>query len=184
MANCGLKEEDFYRLYHPQHGGALFYKSTFDRQYGHGNLFYKSGFSRQHGHGIGGIFGAIGRRLLPFLKNIVWPSAKKAISRVAVDVLENNRDWKESVKEQGLEALKGIGANIMNQSGTGIRRRRRVSNNSIRIKPKRRRTRKKSKVRKSVKNKKSKKKRKPKQKRKTVKRLKRKPKFINIFDQE
>jgi hypothetical protein len=177
--NCGLKEEDFFRIYHPQRGGAIgldgetFYRSTFGRQLGHGGLYYKSSFGRQHGHGIGGIFVAIGRRLMPFIKNIIWPSAKKALSKVAVDVLDNNRPWKEAVKEGGLEALKDIGSNIMNQSGSGIRRRRRKRRRSaIGTKSK--------KAKYCIIKKKKKSKVKP--KKKTTRKVKKKPKFVNIFD--
>jgi hypothetical protein len=51
------ENEQFFRLYNPQYGA------------GSDNLvFYKPNLIRQKGYGLGGIFGAIGRKLLPFKK--------------------------------------------------------------------------------------------------------------------
>jgi hypothetical protein len=158
--NCGLSEQDFFRLYHPQRGGTIGADGT---------LFFKSSFGRQHGSGIGGIFGAIGRRLLPFLKNVIWPHAKRALRNVAVDVVDNDRPWQDSLKSNGMEALKGIGSSVLSQSGSGIRRKRRsVTNPKL----------KKKKAKYSTVKRKLKKKSKAGKKR-TVKR---KPKFVSIFN--
>lgn len=113
-----MDESDFFRLYNPQrqqYGGAIG---------ADGSVFFKAYGSRQRGHGIGGIFGAIARRLLPFLGKHVAPHAKSALANIASDVLGNNRNLKESLKEHGMTALKGVGNSIFGQSGSGIRRRR------------------------------------------------------------
>ncbi|CAL8140266.1 unnamed protein product [Orchesella dallaii] len=108
------------RLYSPQSGRGLD-----DLQ------FYKSSYRRQRGNGLGGIFGSIAKRLIPFAKNILWPAAKKyvlphaqeAVKNIAGDII-SGRNVKESIKERGSSAIKGIGDQIMTQSGSGRSRKR------------------------------------------------------------
>jgi hypothetical protein len=45
---------DFFNIYHPKQTGGT-------------SPYYEASVRRQRGAGIGGIFGAIGRKLLPFL---------------------------------------------------------------------------------------------------------------------
>ena len=111
---------DFIRLYNPQVGRGL----------DDGLSFYKSSYRRQRGAGLGGILGTIARRLIPIAKNILWPAAKKyvlphateAAKNLATDVL-SGRNVKESIKERASTALKKVGDQIINQSGSGRRRR-------------------------------------------------------------
>lgn len=110
-----MDKVDFFKLYNPQRGGALG---------DDGSLYFKAYGSRQRGHGFGGIFGAIGRRLLPFLGKHVLPHARTAIGQIASDLIDNKRNWKDSIKQHGLDALKGVGKSIFTQSGSGVRRRR------------------------------------------------------------
>ena len=169
--NCNLNEEDFFKLYHPQQrGGAV----ALD-----GSSFFKaSTYSRQRGHGIGGIFGAIGRRLLPFIKQYVLPHAATAVKNVVSDVYTGKKNWKDSLKHEGINALKGIGASYLTQSGSGVRRRRK----SEKRKPKKRKKRTaKKRVLKRIKRTRTKKRRVVK---KRAKRVKRKSKKVvrSIFD--
>lgn len=109
------------RLYNPQVGRGL----------DDGLVYYKSSYKRQRGAGLGSILGSIARRLIPIAKNILWPAAKKyvlphaakAAKQVAGDII-SGRNVKESIKDHGKEALKGIGEQIINQSGSGRKRRR------------------------------------------------------------
>jgi len=88
--------------------------------------FYKSSYKRQRGAGLGSVLGAIARTLIPIARNILWPATKKyvlphateAAKHFAGDVL-SGRNIKESLKEHGKEALKGIGTQITSQSGKG-----------------------------------------------------------------
>lgn len=110
---------DLVRLYHPQVGRGM----------DDGLMFYKSNYKRQRGSGLGGILGTLARKLIPIAKNILWPAAKKyvlphaasAARHVAGDVF-SGRNIKESVKEHGSHALKGIGEGILTQSGSGRKR--------------------------------------------------------------
>lgn len=124
-----INVNDLVRLYNPQVGRGL----------DDGLTYYKSSYRRQRGAGLGGILGTIARRLIPIAKNILWPAAKKyvlphatdAARQVAGDII-SGRNVKESVKEHGIHALKGIGGRIISQSGSGRRRRS--------IKPKKRKS--------------------------------------------
>jgi hypothetical protein len=112
--HCNLREEDFFKLYHPQRGGA------------YGTPFFKSNIGRQRGSGIGGIFGAIRRTLLPLFSKYVLPHARTALRNVAIDLLDSKRPVKETLKDHGVKALKGIGQDIINQSGSGRGRKRKL----------------------------------------------------------
>ena len=109
-----------------------------------GSVYFKANQIRQRGHGIGGIFGSIIRRILPFLSKHVVPFAKTALKNVAVDVLDGNRNLTDSLSEHGVSALKGVGQSILSQSGSGIRRKRKQSKKKSPHKsPKQRKTKKK-----------------------------------------
>lgn len=119
---CLNKESDFFKLYNPQIGGAY---DTLP--------YYASSVRNQRGAGIGGIFGAIGRRLLPLIRNVLLPAAKKhvlpaakaAFKNVANDVLSGEQSLGNSFKKHSIAALKQAGNSLVNQSGSGIRKRRR-----------------------------------------------------------
>jgi hypothetical protein len=122
MGKINLSEADFFKLYNPQTGG------TFGTD---GSSFYRRQvIGRQRGYGIGGIFGAVARRLLPFVGNLIWPHAKSAMKNIAVDVLDGGRPWQESLKENSINALKGIGGQVFAQSGKGRRRKRKGQSGS------------------------------------------------------
>nr|DAC81376.1 TPA_asm: cupiennin [Orchesella springtail adintovirus] len=112
------------RLYSPQKGRGL----------DDGLQFYKSSYRRQKGAGLGGIFGSIARHLIPFAKNVLFPAAKKylaphakiAARSLAGDIL-SGRNVRESIKDRGSTAIKGIGHDILNQSGTGRTRKRKIN---------------------------------------------------------
>jgi hypothetical protein len=112
MYHCALNENDFFKIYHPtQNGGTV----GLD-----GSSYYQASYlGRQRGRGL---FGFLGKRFLPWVGKYIWPHAKKAIANTAVQVLDQNRPWREALKDNGMQALKGAGNDILNQSGSGIRR--------------------------------------------------------------
>jgi len=83
---------------------------------------YFSGVRRQKGAGLGGVFGAIARRLLPFAKQFILPHAKTALQGLAADLTDPNTSFKQSLKKHGVSALKDIGRDVLNQTGRGRRR--------------------------------------------------------------
>lgn len=119
------------RLYSPQRGGGA----------NDGLLYYKSNYRRQRGAGLGSIFGAIAKRLIPFAKNILWPATQKyvlpraqeAIKGVTEDIFAG-KNVAQSLKEHGKEAIKGIGSDVLTQSGSGRRRKRTRSRAAIKRK--------------------------------------------------
>jgi len=153
------EQMDFFNIYHPQKGGEYF-------------PIYQSNLGRQRGHGIGGIFQNLSRFLKPLLEKYVLPHAARAVRNAAVDIVDNNRSWKEVVKEQGVQALKGVGKDILDQSGSGRGRKRKKYNYQKIIVTKKRKTIKK----------KNKSRKKTKKKSKQVIKTKRVKKFKSIFD--
>jgi hypothetical protein len=105
--------QEFSEIYSPQFGGAL--------------PAYKASYLRQKGAGIGGVFGAIARFLMPYVSKalpIVAQHAKSAIRNIATDVVNSSQPFKVSLKSNAIGALKGIGKDLLDQSGSGLRRRR------------------------------------------------------------
>ena len=97
--------------------------------YGADGKIYFGGVRRQKGSGIGAIFGAIGRYLLPFFKQVapkVLPHAAAAAKNIFMDTLDNKQSVRAAIKEHGKTALRGIGRDLLDQSGSGRRRRRRA----------------------------------------------------------
>lgn len=92
--------------------------------------FYSSSYKRQRGGGLGSLFGALAKRLIPFAKNILWPAAKKYVLPHATsaalaltdDILEG-KNVGSSIKERGVEAIKGATQQYREQSGSGRQRR-------------------------------------------------------------
>jgi hypothetical protein len=75
------------------------------------------------GYGLGGLFGAIARRLIPFAKEYILPHALTAAKGIASDVLEDKSKFRESLKSRGIGALKSIGRHVITgQKGSGLRR--------------------------------------------------------------
>jgi len=116
--------DEFYKLYVPQYGGTL------DNELG----FYRPTFVRQRGAGFGSFLMNIGRKLIPFAKQYILPHAKNALKTVALDVLDNNANLKDSLKKNSIEALKAAGREIVHQSGSG-RKRKRTKRSKSRTKP-------------------------------------------------
>lgn len=87
-----------------------------------GLLVYRPSMRRQHGHGLGAFFGRMFRALIPIAKNVLLPHAANAVKNVASDFLEG-KDVKQSIKSNAVGVLKGVGNDIINQTGNGRRRR-------------------------------------------------------------
>jgi len=94
-------------------------------QYGGGDdgHIYFSGARRQRGAGLGGVFGAVARHLVPFFKRFILPHATSAVGAIASDMIAK-KSLSTSIKEHGKQALKRVGSDILNQSGSGKRRKR------------------------------------------------------------
>lgn len=121
---CLESPEDFYEVYAPQKGGYF--------------RVYKAFYGRQKGAGLGGIFGTIARKLLPFLTQKLLPFARKhvlpfaasAAKNVALDVVKG-ADLKHSVASNSGHALRGMVDSSLGQSGGGPPRKRSRSTNSL-----------------------------------------------------
>lgn len=103
---------DFYNFKPVQLGGSVL----------RDNRVFFRGVRRQRGSGLGGIFGTFARSFIPFATKYIIPHAKTAIREIASDVLGNGRNFKDSVKQRGLAALKNLGRDIVNQKGSGRRK--------------------------------------------------------------
>lgn len=115
MYSCMNSPDDFYEVYAPQSGGSA--------------VAYKASYHRQKGYGIGGIFGAISRRLIPFFQNHilphVLPAAKSAVRNITLDVIDNPDSFKQSLRSNASQAIKEMGRSAVSQLGSGKRRKRR-----------------------------------------------------------
>lgn len=83
------------------------------------SVFYPG---RRRGSGIFSTISGIARKVLPFLFNAAKPSVNEFGRSVLSDMVNNGLPLKESLKRNGIRALKTTGQRIL--SGTGRRRRR------------------------------------------------------------
>ena len=97
-----------------------------------GGAEYQPTYRRQRGHGWGAIFKTVGRFLIPFAKKFLFPSAVKLAKGVGADFVANPslQTVKESLRDRGIEALKETASNIVGQSGSGCRKRRKSRSKS------------------------------------------------------
>lgn len=86
-----------------------------------GLLVYRPNIRRQHGYGLGAFLGGMFRRLIPFVKSVVLPHAYDGVKNVAKDVFKG-KDFKESLKSNAIGVLKGVGQEVLNQTGSGHKR--------------------------------------------------------------
>jgi hypothetical protein len=126
MSHCNLNESDFLRLYNPVQSG--------------GQPFFQANLRRQRGNGIGGIFGSIGRFLLPLVKKYILPRAATAARNVAKDVFAG-QNVGQSLRTHGLGGLQSAGREFISdlaqgnlpQSGSGRGRKRPAARDNCRV---------------------------------------------------
>ena len=91
------------------------------------------GAFRQRGHGIGSVFASLYRRILPFIKSLA-PRALRAGAEIIDDVGKGNT-WKQAKKEAVInripEATSKLAFSDSNQSGSGLRRKRRQKKKAV-----------------------------------------------------
>lgn len=156
---CGDDLELFYRRLPVQRGSGIMPDGR----------MYFAGVRRQRGAGIGGIFGSIARKLLPFAQKYLLPHAIEAAKNVVNDLSEG-RKIGDSLKQNASMAFKNAGKSYFDQSGKGISRRR-TSARKSKV-SKRKQTRKKRPAKRAQKRGKQ---------RKTVRRKKKKSSLNTIF---
>ena len=102
-------------------------RSMFDQYYTHqqkggGDFPVYVGKYRQRGHGLGNILGSLFRRILPFLKSFA-PIALRTGANIVEDV-SKGKSWKDSAFTRVPETISSVAFGKANQSGSGVRRRR------------------------------------------------------------
>jgi len=103
------------------------------QQRGSGEFPVYVGRYRQRGHGLGEIFGNIFRRIMPFLKSFA-PVALRTGANIVEDV-SRGKSWKSAAMDRVPETISRVAFGNHNQSGSGIRRRRkRPAKRSKRVK--------------------------------------------------
>jgi len=106
----------------------------FDQYYGHqqkggGDFPVYVGRYRQRGHGLGNILGSLFRRILPFLKSFA-PIALRTGANIVEDV-SSGKTWKDSAMDRVPETISKVAFGNMNQTGSGIRRKRKSKQRRI-----------------------------------------------------
>jgi len=100
------------------------------QQRGHGDFQVYIGRTRQRGHELGNIIGSLWRRILPIVKSFA-PIALRTGARIFDDV-NSRKTWKDSAVKRVQEPI----SSYMNQSGNGVRKRRKA----VKLSTKRKRT--------------------------------------------
>jgi hypothetical protein len=80
-------------------------------------------FMLERGHGLGDIIRSLFHRIIPYLKSFA-PIALRTGTNIVEDV-SRGKTWKDSAMERVPEMISKVAFGNMNQTGNGIRRRRR-----------------------------------------------------------
>jgi len=104
---CCEASRDMYRQYYV------------NQQVGRGMPIY-SGALRQKGHGLGNVIGGLLRHILPFLGR----AALSTGTNVVGDLI-SGRKLKETMSARIPEGIKSLASSVVNQSGSGLRKRKR-----------------------------------------------------------
>jgi len=111
------------------------YEDYYSRQVG-GEMPVFVGSRYQRGHGLGSMLGGLFRRfVVPLFKThgkTVALNALRTGMNVAEDVLGGGRGLKESVKRRVPEGIKRTAHSVAGQSGSGVKRRRKGTNDIFR----------------------------------------------------
>lgn len=100
----------------------LFNQYYSQQQKGGGDFPVYVGRYRQRGHGLGNIIGSLFRRILPYLKSFA-PIALRTGANIVEDV-SRGKTWKDSAMDRVPETISKVAFGNMNQTGSGIRRKR------------------------------------------------------------
>ena len=115
----------------PLHRSPKLYEDFYCSQNGHGFPVFVGGRS-QRGHGLGSFFGGLGRMILPWIKTGGKALLREGVGtglQVAQDALAGRNvaaSFRDHAKEAGSRLLQGAAQHLANnQSGSGLRRKRR-----------------------------------------------------------
>lgn len=111
---CCDASRDLYSQYYARQQGS-------GMQNGFGMPVYR-GVLTQRGYGIGSFFKSLFTKALPFLQRTA-AAALRTGAQVFDDVREGKK-VKESLKQRVPETIKDVGMSILNQSGSGSRKRK------------------------------------------------------------
>ena len=82
--------------------------------------------SNRRGGGVLSTLSGIARKVFPFMIKTLKPVAKQFGASVLNDVISGRRDFKTSLKKNGIKALKKSGSRILRPSGRVTKNRRRT----------------------------------------------------------
>ena len=93
------------------------------QQKGSGDFPVYVGRYHQRGHGLGNMIGSLFRRILPYLKSFA-PIALRTGANIVEDV-SKGKTWKDAAFDRVPETISRVAFGNKNQSGSGLRRKRR-----------------------------------------------------------
>lgn len=103
-------------------------------------IFHPKGVPYRRGAGILSFISGVAKRILPFIFKAAKPAAREFGSSVIKDVMEGKQPIRQSLKKNGIKALKQTGLRLIRGSGKIVKKKKNVPKNK-----KKRRRRKKGK---------------------------------------
>lgn len=106
------------------------YNDYYAAQVGGNNLAYFAGGRNQRGHGLGNLFGNVLRKVvLPTLGRVLKREVPKRVLALGQNVMndvEGGGSWRQSLKNRGLQQLKGMAQNVITKDvlGRPVKRKR------------------------------------------------------------
>lgn len=132
---CCDATRDLYKQYYASQQTGQGGLPVYSGQRGFGLPVY-AGVLSQRGYGIGSFFKSLFVKALPFLQRTA-AAALRTGAQVFDDVREGKK-VKESLKQRVPETIKDVGMSILNQTGSGARKRKKQRKRTKRNKKRRR----------------------------------------------
>ena len=107
------------------------------------SIFQPRGIPHRRGSGIFSILSGVAKKVLPFLMKAAKPAAQEFGSSVVRDILKK-KSLRQSLKKNGIKALKKTGMRIVRGSGRVKKKKMRNNNKSNKIRRRRRKKNKKN----------------------------------------
>ena len=94
------------------------------------NIFRPQGIPHRRGSGIFSVISGVAKKILPFLMKAAKPAAQEFGSSVVRDVLRKKKPLRQSLKKNGLKALKKTGMRLVRGSGKIKKKKKTVPKNN------------------------------------------------------
>ena len=91
------------------------------------SIFHPHGLAHRRGSGILSFISGVAKRVLPFLARAAKPAAQEFGTAIVKDIIQKKKPIRQSLKKNGIKALKKTGLRLIRGSGRIKKKKRNTS---------------------------------------------------------